>query len=830
MPRNGALKGSVRRKAAKAAPKRRRRNSDVSSSLDLSSDGGYSALDDVSDSDDNDEDEIVAAEEKHIIKDVVKTKHRHTLGRSPRPAGSSPVTAAAVVANSNNALQSEEEDADQEGGGDDDDDAGGADDDDSSSSSDSEFDLGELDEATLLAIGVNPPHGGDVEDAAANNNDDLASWNGISESEANNKGGKRQVRFAGVPDSDSDDSSSSDEEAANDSTFFPDIFVEQNLLDPAFRREIENESDSSVSSSFWDYAAAFEPSNTNNDTIDDDDFFASVLGQPMPPPSTPAAEATDATVDGDGYDSDADGDSDDDTTEDEAPPQPAHGRRANARYIDSDDESTDSDSDSKVSVTPQRRRLPRVRRYFFTPKSRRPVAMINPASGKMVIFTPEKRTARPDRTKDDSDNNLGLENNAAAAADLDAQLNALLNGHDLLDTSNHNSSMLQSSPLISSSGAVMMSAMISSQTFGDYIQSHNVGPIEAFFPANMTSENFLGDDSDFSGEILEDEGECNLRIEDFIQFDRNSADGTDPADALFGLSEADLQGQLETDDEFLMSLTNELQDGEEGDDSAAQTSMANGNSIFFPAGTGSIDEMLFSSVFDSGGSGLGGLGGLGGVSDLGDLGNNNNGSNSAPVSRRASIAASSSAGEDDLVGGGTGLGSGLAGFMSLTGLAGLEGIEEEDESALEKDDTTTAAGEDDSDGDALPPLLAHFGKNSDAVSAFRRNQIDKQLIYSNKATAESLSFSGPLNMGTLRGIRNGSLEAVTTPITPPRRPKQRMMMMAHAAAAARSPLEMIAQKRKASGSVASGGSDNGSGSTLSHKRHRSISEVKDLAL
>ncbi|EPE05990.1 hypothetical protein F503_02819 [Ophiostoma piceae UAMH 11346] len=823
MPRNGAVKGTVRRKAAKAAPKRRRRNSDVSSSIDLSSDGGYSALDDVSDSDDNDEDEIVAAEEKHIIKDVVKTKHRHTLGRSPRPAGSSPVTAAAVVANSNNALQSEEEDADQEGDGDDDDDddddAGGADDDDSSSSSDSEFDLGELDEATLLAIGVNPPHDGDVEDAA-NNNDDLTSWNGISESDANNKGGKRQVRFAGVPDSDSDDSSSSDEEAANDSTFFPDIFVEQNLLDPAFRREIENESDSSVSSSFWDYAAAFEPNNTNNDTIDDDDFFASVLDQPMPPPSTPAAEATDATLDGDGYESDADGNGDDDTTEDEAPPQPAHGRRANARYIDSDDdESTDSDSDSKMSVTPQKRRLPRVRRYFFTPKSRRPVAMINPASGKMVIFTPEKRSARPDRTNDDSDNNLGLENNAAAATDLDAQLNALLNGHDLLDTSNHNS-MLQSSPLISSSGAVMMSAMISSQTFGDYIQSHNVGPIEAFFPANMTTENFLGDDSDFSGEILEDEGECNLRIEDFIQFDRNSADGTDPADALFGLSEADLQGQLETDDEFLMGLTNGLQDLEDGDDSAAQTPIANGNSIFFPAGTTSIDDMLFSSLFDSGGSGLG---------SLGDLGNNNGG-NSAPASRRASLAASSSIGDDDLVGGGTGLGSGLAGFMSLTGLSGLEGIEEEDESALEKDDTTTAAGEDESDGDALPPLLAHFGKNSDAVSAFRRNQIDKQLIYSNKATAESLAFSGPLNMGTLRGIRNGSLEAVTTPITPPRRPKQRMMMMAHAAAAARSPLEIIAQKRKASGSVASGGSDNGSGSTLSHKRHRSISEVKDLAL
>lgn len=679
MPKSGNVKGIARRKAGKAASKhRRRRNSDVSSSLDLSSDGGYSALDDVSDSDEDDEDEIVAAEEKHIIKEVVKTKHRHSLGRSPRPSGSSPVTAAAVAANSSNSgIQSEEEDADQEGDGNDDNGNAGAaddddDDDDDSSSSDSDFDLGELDEATLIAIGINPPNDADVEDAA-NNHDDLNSWNGISESDANlNNNGKRQVRFAGVPDSDSDDSSSSDDEAANDSTFFPDIFVEQNQLDPAFRREIENESDSSVSSSFWDYHAVFEHSNLDgNDNLGtdqaDDDFFAALLDQPLQqPPSTPQAEATDATNDGEGYDSDGD-DGDDDTTEDEAPPMPTHGRRGTMRHIDSDDDdSSDSDSDSKMSVTPQKRRLPRVRRYFFTPRSRRPVAMINPASGKMVIFTPEKRAARTDRINDDSDNNLVFGNDATTSAEFDAQLNALLNGQEPLDLTNTNG-VLQSSPLISSSGAVMMSAMISSQTFGDYIQSHNVGPIEAFFPANMTTDTFLGEDSDFSGEIIEDEGESNLRLEDFIQFDRNSADGTDPADVLFGLSEADPQGL--TDDEFLVGLTNGLEAIGDGDDSAAQTPIANGNNFFFSGDTSAIDDMIFSSIFDSGGSGLDGLG---------DLSSNNN----TPVSRRASL----TAGGDD-------------GFNNLLGF-GLEGIEEEDESALEKDKDDgkkETAGADDSD-------------------------------------------------------------------------------------------------------------------------------------
>lgn len=136
----------------------------------------------------------------------------------------------------------------------------------------------------------------------------------------------------------------------------------------------------------------------------------------------------------------------------------------------------------------------------------------------------------------------------------------------------------------------------------------------------------------------------------------------------------------------------------------------------------------------------------------------------------------------------------------------------------------SSAGEDEEEeiDSPMPPLLAHFDKNANAVGAFRRNQIDQQLIYSNKATAESLAFSGPYIMGTLRGIKNGSLEAVTTPITPPRRRKRHSMSRHSREEYIRSPLSSVVQKRKASGAPSEGSMD--------HKRQRSISEVKDLML
>lgn len=127
------------------------------------------------------------------------------------------------------------------------------------------------------------------------------------------------------------------------------------------------------------------------------------------------------------------------------------------------------------------------------------------------------------------------------------------------------------------------------------------------------------------------------------------------------------------------------------------------------------------------------------------------------------------------------------------------------------------------DSAAVHPLLSHFDNNSDVVGAFRRNQINQQLISSAKATQESLAFSGPYYHGTLRGIKTGSMGTVTTAITPERRQKRNSMvgMNGFSDFQQSSPLNVMSQKRKASGNH----TDNNI-----HKRHRSISDMDLLQI
>ena len=382
---------------------------------------------------------------------------------------------------------------------------------------------------------------------------------------------------------------------------------------------------------------------------------------------------------------------------------------------------------------------PRAKRYLLTPRSKRPVAFIHPHTGKMVIFTPEK----PPQPSASSLNNM------SAMSD------------PIFDTSNillpPDEDLTQSSPLMNNSAQVMMGAMISSNTFGDYMQTQNIGPIEAFFPT-LSSDAFLGEDSDFSGEFFEDDGESNLRIEDFIQFDRNPTDEVDPADQLFDMS---VPPPPMTSDDLFLDLDTGLPD-----DDDLLTPLA-GTPMGPPA--------------------------------------------PATSSRRMSFIASSSICADD----------------------------EHDDNDNDNDNVNDNDNNDNDDADnetdnKVPPLLAHFGKNSDAVGAFRRNQINQQLIYSNKATAESLAFSGPYTMGTLRGIKHGSFSAVATPITPPRRPKQRQSISGFSTAANdfggiggsssnnAAAQEQAPQKRKASNAV--------SDALHHHKRPRSISELNNIFL
>jgi len=154
--------------------------------------------------------------------------------------------------------------------------------------------------------------------------------------------------------------------------------------------------------------------------------------------------------------------------------------------------------------------------------------------------------------------------------------------------------------------------------------------------------------------------------------------------------------------------------------------------------------------------------------------------------------------------------------------------EEEEEEAADYTDITSspsrprtavscASAATDSSLVELPhPLLTHFDNNSDVVGAFRRNQINQQLIFSDKASSESLAFSGPYHYGTLRGIKTGSMETVTTPITPARRHKRSNTTPMQGFDLQGSPQ----QKRKASSTF----------TDSLHKKQRSISDMDLLHL
>lgn len=238
-------------------PQKKRRISDTttsSSSLDLSDDGGYSAVDEISESEDDDEEHVFAAEEEHIISHEAHRGHPRSL--PPQ--------------------QDVEDDADEEDEEDDDDDDA------------------ELPEHATRGV--------DQADEEDDDDDETASWDGIlSEGDEaaasdhfaanymldpNVANVERHVRFTGVPDSDSD--STTTETSEDVGGFFPDIFVEQASLDPAFRREIEYDPDESSNSggSFWDFG-----SQDRFDVDSDEEVPARALNDDSPTPTPTVSQA-----------------------------------------------------------------------------------------------------------------------------------------------------------------------------------------------------------------------------------------------------------------------------------------------------------------------------------------------------------------------------------------------------------------------------------------------------------------------------------------------------------------------------------------------------------
>ncbi|KAI5862517.1 hypothetical protein GGS23DRAFT_79744 [Durotheca rogersii] len=567
----------------------RRRGSDVSSSIDLSDEGGYSAVEDISDSEDDDEEDVNAAEEEHILTGELLGIHST---RSPRPHPGK-----------------DEQDDSEEGDDEDDDDYEGDND----------------------------------EDA-----DETGSWNGIAseadiESQVVDQGyasTERRVRFD-IPDS-SDDDTETDEDVGQG--FFPDLFVDKSALDPSFRREIEHDPDpydSSTSEAFWDhYGASGELENDPDEPGSDFEALMHVIededSTPIATPmtshelstglSTPTGLFGNDDESLDGYQTDGD------TTDEEDPPENPLRRKTRRELVDDS-----SDSDVVPLIRP-RRGQPRVGRFNLDKSSKKPIAILNPRTGKMMIFTPQCVKGR--------------------GFDLSPeQFN-----FQYFDQS-------QSSPILSNPGNIMMSGMISSSTYGDFMNTHAIGPAEAWYAQASDGGNAIG--SSDSDDHVVDEAEKSLRLEDFITIDDDDDDDDD-------------------DD-----LSEDEKDLEQG----------------------TADDGIFC--------------------------------------------------------------------------------------------TPARPGTSSSD---VASLLDHFQHNANIVGAFRRDQVNHQLISRSKATRESLAFSGPYFEGTLRGIKDGRIATANVPISPLRKQKKMPDI-------ASSPLSAMSQKRKAS-----------SEHHIDHKRQRSIPDVDLLRI
>lgn len=102
----------------------------------------------------------------------------------------------------------------------------------------------------------------------------------------------------------------------------------------------------------------------------------------------------------------------------------------------------------------------------------------------------------------------------------------------------------------------------------------------------------------------------------------------------------------------------------------------------------------------------------------------------------------------------------------------------------------------------------HHHLDSRTVGAFRKNQVEHQLLSRNKVSQASLAFGGSMNQAPIRGLKNHRIAAGNTPITPVRRQKPAKAALPSSPA---SPLVRQSNKRKAS-----------NGEEFSHKRSRSM--------
>lgn len=133
-------------------------------------------------------------------------------------------------------------------------------------------------------------------------------------------------------------------------------------------------------------------------------------------------------------------------------------------------------------------------RFNLDSDGKKPIAVVNPRTGKLMIFTPQ-RLSRLDLSPEAFNFNFGPD--------------FLFADHDFS----------QSSPILSNSGNLMMGAMVSSNTFGDFMNgTQAVGPTEAFMPPVSALEDISEEDEDYD-EYEEDQDEQRLKLDDFLDME-----------------------------------------------------------------------------------------------------------------------------------------------------------------------------------------------------------------------------------------------------------------------------------------------------------------------
>lgn len=147
-----------------------------------------------------------------------------------------------------------------------------------------------------------------------------------------------------------------------------------------------------------------------------------------------------------------------------------------------------SDSDAVTLIKPRRGR-PRVGRFNLDSTGKKPVAVVNPRTGKLMIFTPQ-RLRRLDLSPETF--NFPFWDPAGCET-----------------------------PLIGSAGNLMMGAMFASNTFGDFMNTQAVGPVEAFF--NTEDQTAVEEESSDDAADA-DEEENRLNVDDFLDLGNASSD------------------------------------------------------------------------------------------------------------------------------------------------------------------------------------------------------------------------------------------------------------------------------------------------------------------